>query len=101
MLFQIEAVSESAEPDIVYILKSVSNNGGNLFTIGRVSGDITLVSGDTNYEDLTQYTLVVEAQDRGVEPFRYVLSICLPVCVFVCLLSLFLFVCLSDSRHLR
>ncbi|XP_072050359.1 cadherin EGF LAG seven-pass G-type receptor 2-like [Amphiura filiformis] len=67
---QVEATSQSAKPDIVYILKSVSNNGGSLFAIDRISGIITVESDQTDYEDLTQYTLVVEAQDRGIEPFR-------------------------------
>ena len=59
--------------DILYTVKSGSNGGQEIFDIiDKTSGNITLISGDTNYELYRDYTLVVEAQDRGTEPPRLV-----------------------------
>ena len=59
--------------DILYNLKSGSNDGLLIFDIiDKTSGNIILISDDTNYELHRDYTLVVEAQDRGTEPPRLV-----------------------------
>ncbi|XP_072050358.1 cadherin EGF LAG seven-pass G-type receptor 2-like [Amphiura filiformis] len=67
---QVEATSQGTQPDIVYIIKSVSNIGASFFTIDRDTGIIRVASDQTDFEAIPEYIIVVEAQDRGTEPFR-------------------------------
>ena len=56
--------------DIVYTLKSSINNGTDYFKIDPITGNITTTNIPTDRERTSEYTLVVEAQDRGQDPIR-------------------------------
>ncbi|XP_072037582.1 cadherin-23-like [Amphiura filiformis] len=71
MVTQVFAYRQDATSnDIFYRLKSVNNGGSNIFTIDSTNGVISLNSDTTNAEVVTEYTLVVEAEDRLTNPPR-------------------------------
>ena len=49
---------------------SANNEGTNIFTVDSASGVISLKSDVTDAEFVTEYTLVVEAEDRLANPAR-------------------------------
>ena len=55
---------------IFYRLQSASNNGSRVFDVEKTSGNITVISDATDAEKTTEYTLVVEAEDRNSNPLR-------------------------------
>ncbi|XP_072039293.1 cadherin EGF LAG seven-pass G-type receptor 2-like [Amphiura filiformis] len=55
---------------IVYSLKSATNNGLNYFQINPTTGDITVKNDGTDRETTSEYTVIVEAQDRRLDPIR-------------------------------
>ncbi len=70
-LLQVNATSQNAgTTEIFYSLKSGNNGGLEVFEIDKNTGEVTVKSIDTDFELYKEYTLVVEAQDRGTEPPR-------------------------------
>ena len=68
--FQVFAFRQDASSDeIYYRLQSANNGGANMFSVSS-SGRITTKSDQTNAESVTEYTLVVEAEDRLTNPPR-------------------------------
>ena len=57
--------------DIFYTLKSSNDGGLDIFSIDPESGVITVIDENTDADgDVVEYTLVVEAQDRRLDPIR-------------------------------
>ena len=70
--FQVSAEnSDGNDEGIVYSLKPSTDNVLDIFTIDASSGNITVQNGNTDREDINEYVLVVEAQDRRLDPIRY------------------------------
>ena len=59
-------MSRNPGPSIIFYKLT---KGNDLFEIDQTSGEIK-VKDALDYETTTEHTLVVEAQDRGIEPFR-------------------------------
>ncbi|XP_072039294.1 cadherin-23-like [Amphiura filiformis] len=66
----VSAATFDGTQDIVYSIRSSSDNGINKFQIDETSGEITVKDDTINAEDVALYTLVVEAQDRRLDPIR-------------------------------
>ena len=66
--FQVTAVSQNfgAEPGDIYYQITLGND---MFDIDQ-NGVITVADDETDYEMVNEYVIIVEAQDRGIEPFR-------------------------------
>ena len=64
------ATGASESSKIFYHLQSASNNGSRVFDVEKTSGNITVISDATDAETTTEYTLVVEAEDRASNPVR-------------------------------
>ena len=56
--------------DLVYNIRSSSDDGISKFQINETSGEITVKENSTDAENVDFYTLVVEAQDRRLDPIR-------------------------------
>ena len=67
---QVSAKTSDGTTDVVYGLKSSSNNGLNFFEIDEITGEIKVKNDTTDAETVDLYTLVVEAQDRRLDPIR-------------------------------
>ena len=68
--FQVFAFRQDGSSDeIYYRLQSANNGGANMFSVSS-SGVIITKSDQTNAESVTEYTLVVEAEDRLTNPPR-------------------------------
>ena len=69
---QVSAKTSDGTADVIYGLKSSSANGLNFFEINEISGEIKVKNDTTDAETVNLYTLVVEAQDRRLDPIRLV-----------------------------
>ena len=70
-IFQVSATTFDNEIDIVvYSIRSSTSDGLSIFEIDEETGDITVLQNATNAEDVIEYTLVVEAQDKRFDPIR-------------------------------
>ncbi len=54
----------------MYNIRSSSDDGMSKFQINETSGEITVKENSTDAESVEVYTLVVEAQDRRLDPIR-------------------------------
>ena len=70
---QVLALNSDGEGEgIEYRLQLVSDDGEGLFSLDRLSGDITVADGvELDAETTTQYTMIVEAVDVRYTFFRY------------------------------
>ena len=70
-IIQVSATTYDNEPDsVVYSIRSSTSDGLSIFEIDKNTGNITVQQDVTDAEDVNEYTLVVEAQDRRFEPVR-------------------------------
>ena len=68
-LYQVLATSLNLDCDAPCIFYKLTR-GNDVFQIDQISGVIQVREDNINYEVTDEYTLVVEAQDRSMEPFR-------------------------------